>query len=78
MAWPRCLSFLGVRTPLGTPGLRIRMADPQLDSAHLYASKMVKRLLWHVHRQVHEAVIVADVDASYMAAVEARFVGDGT
>ena len=66
------------RMPLGPSRLRIDAADTQLDSAHPYGLELVESLFRHALREIHQAVIVVDVDVPDLAAVQVRLVCDGT
>ena len=54
------------------------MADTQRDAPYPHGLETGDSLFRHACRKIHEAVIVADVDVSDVAAVEASFIRNGT
>ena len=66
-AWPR-----------GSCARRLRGAtDAQRIAADLHHLQLLEDVIRHAHRQVHEAVILADLDMTDVATVDARLIGDG-
>ncbi len=83
MSVPRCRAFalraaarvVAAWTPLGTPGSRVA-ADSQLDSAHPDGLEAVASLFRHALWQIHELVMLVDVDVPDQSAVQVRLVRD--
>jgi hypothetical protein len=48
----------------------------QLLTTHAHARQPIQRLLWHVCRQPHEAMILADLHAIDLRTIEISFVGN--
>src|SRR5580698_10922996 len=58
-------------------GLFAHAADPQLPAGHAHLLQLLEYLLRHALRQVHVAVVFANVHAPDVHTLDVRFVGDG-
>lgn len=63
--------------PARTPRTRLHHRDAQGPPAHVDPLEMAEELPRHAGGQVHDGVIVLDIDGPDEAAFEARLVGDG-
>src|SRR6185312_11639557 len=63
--------------PRVRPGFGVGAADTQVDSAHTHGSEVLESFSRHADGKIDETVISADVDVSYVAALQAGLVRDG-
>src|SRR5688572_20257273 len=73
MLWPTC-----ARRPLRARRFRVHAADAQLDASHAHLLEITVDFLRHPYRQIYKGVIFTDIVVADVAAVEPRFVCDGT